>query len=299
MRVSERMRFDIVQNRVHEAKGRNAEAMEKLSSQKEVTLLSDDPTKATQIIRLRDTITDVVQFQKNIDYSKGLLDVTENSLDRMSTSLIRAKELAIGMANDTNDAKAKEATSREIREIMNEVVQIANTTFKGKYIFGGFRNQTPPLSLDGDFLGDDGQLFLQVSTGDFRQVNLPGRYLFEASPDDRQNGHFNMVHSLEVLFDGMAANDKNSIHRAMAELDHQIEKTTSTQATVGSQWNSLKSAADRLALEEVSLRANLSKVQDADFYNATSEFKRTETTLQSTLMASTKLLQPSLLNFLQ
>jgi flagellar hook-associated protein 3 FlgL len=293
------MRFDIVQNRVNEAKSGNADAMERLSSQKDVRLLSDDPTKATQIIRLRDSITDVVQFQKNIDYSKGLLEVTENSLERMGTSLIRAKELAIGMANDTNDAKAKEATSREIREIMNEVVQIANTTFKGRFVFGGFRNQTPPLSLDGDFLGDDGQLYLQVSSGDFRQVNMPGRYLFEASPDDRQNGHFNMVHALEVLFDGMVSNDKTAIHKAMSELDHQIEKTTSSQATVGSQWNSLKSAQDRLALEEVSLRTNLSKVQDADFYNATSEFKRTETTLQSTLLSSTKLLQPSLLNFLQ
>lgn len=299
MRVSERMRFDIVHNRVNEAKTRNANAMEKLSSQKEVRLLSDNPTKATQMIRLRDNILDAEQFQKNIEYSKGLLEVTENALDRIGTSLMRAKELAIGMANDTNDARAKEATSREIREIMNEVVQIANTTYKGRYVFGGFRNLTPPLSLDGEFLGDDGSLFLQVSPGDFRQVNLPGRYLFEASPEDRSFGHYNMIHTLEVLFDGMANNDKNSIHKALHELDHQLEKTTSSQATVGSQWNALKSANDRLALEEVNLKSNLSRVQDADFYEATSEFRRTETTLQSTLLSATKLLQPSLLNFLQ
>lgn len=299
MRVSERMRFDIVQNRVNDAKTRNATAMEKLSSQKEVRLLSDDPTKATQIIRARDAISDAVQFQKNIEYSQGLLEVTEGALERIGSSLMRAKELAIGMANDTNDARSREASSREIREIMNEIVQIANTTYKGRYVFGGFRNLTPPLSLDGDFLGDDGSLYLQVSPSDFRQVNLPGRYLFEASAEDRNQGHYNMIHTLEVLFDGMASNDKNSIHKALQELDHQLEKATSSQATIGSQWNGLKSAQDRLAIEEVNLRSGLSKLQDADFYAATSEFRRTETSLQSTLLSATKLLQPSLLNFLQ
>ena len=113
------------------------------------------------------------------------------------------------------------------------------------------------------------------------------------------HGHFNMIHTLEVLFDGTANNDKNSIQKALNELDHQLEKTTSSQATIGSQWNGLKSAQDRLAIEEVNLRSNLSKAQVADFYEATSEFRRTETTLQSTLLSSTKLLQPSLLNFLQ
>jgi flagellar hook-associated protein 3 FlgL len=46
-------------------------------------------------------------------------------------------------------------------------------------------------------------------------------------------------------------------------------------------------------------KKQLSGVEDADMYDATSEFKRTETALQSTLQASTKLLQPSLLNFMQ
>ena len=57
MRVSERMRYDLVNQRVHDAKTSNAHAMDRLSSQKEVQKLSDNPIGAAQIIRYRDQIT--------------------------------------------------------------------------------------------------------------------------------------------------------------------------------------------------------------------------------------------------
>jgi flagellar hook-associated protein 3 FlgL len=299
MRISERMRYDQVENRVHDAKSQNADAMERLSSQKDVRKLSDNPIAATQIIRHRDAITDTMQFQKNIEYSKGLLERSETALGSIADGLMRAKELAVGMANDTYDAKSRDASGREVREIMEQVVQLANTSFNGRYIFGGFRNQTPPLSLDGEYVGDDGRLFLQISPGDFRQVNVPGRFVFEASADERSAGHFDMIHTLDMLYDGLTHDNKDSIRAAMGELDHQLEKTTSHQATIGAAWNTLNTTGDRLGNEETVMRTQLSKAQDVDFYDATSEFKRTEVVLQSTLMASTKLLQPSLLNFLQ
>ncbi len=299
VRVSDRLRYENVHNRVAGAKDQNMAQLDRLASQKDIRKLSDDPIGATQVIRFRDTILDLQQYQKNIDYSKGLLERSEASLGSIADNLIRAKELAVAMANDTYDANSREAASREVREIMDELVQLGNTTFNGRFIFGGFRNQTPPLSLDGDYLGDDGAIFLQVSKGNFRQVNLQARSIFEASPDERAKGHFNMMHTMDVLLQGLTTGSKHDIHVAMKELDFQLEKATSAQATIGGVWKSLDDTKARLGSEEILNRSKLSETQDADMYDATSEFKRTEAVLQGTLMASTKLLQPSLLNFLQ
>ncbi len=299
MRISERMRYDTVSNRIHDAKGQNAHAMERLSSQKDVQKLSDDPVAATGIIRFREKIDAAKQYQTNIEYSRGFLDRSEEAMQALNDNLIRAKELSVAMANDSYDGMSRDATGREVREIIDEVIQIGNTTFNGRYIFAGFRNQTPPLTVDGDYLGDDGAIFLQMSPANFRQINVPGRGVFEASPDEREKGHSNLVHTLEVLYDGLQSNNKDMIRSAMSELDFQLEKATSNQATIGAISNSLKETAARLSSEDVTMRASLSKLQDADMYDATSEFKRTETVLQSTLLSSTKLLQPSLLNFLQ
>jgi flagellar hook-associated protein 3 FlgL len=299
MRVSERMRYDVVQDRINNTKETNANALERLSTQKDVRKLSDNPIKASDIIRYRDQFRSISQFQKNIEYSKGLLEITESSLERVTNGLVRAKELAVAMSNDSNDAGSRHATSAEIKEIIDEIVQTANSTFNGRYIFSGFRNDTPALSLDGDFLGDDGALFLQISPDDFRQVNMPGRYVFEANQEERNQGHFNMIDSLELLYAGLVHNEKEAIHKAMSELDHQLEKATSSRATVGGLAGSLSAALGRLEGDGLHVRNTLSKTEDADIFDASSDFRRTESMLQATLMSSTKLLQPSLLNFLQ
>lgn len=298
-RVSERQRYDQVQRRVEQAKDRNARQLDRISTQKDILNLSDDPIGAKQAIRFRDKIDDVKQYQKNIDYSKGLLERSEAALGGISDSLIRCKELAVAMANDTYDGASRDATSREVREVLEDIVSLGNSTFNGRYVFGGFRSRTPPVSIEGDYLGDDGALFLQIGQGTFRQVNLQARNLFDPTEEEKQKGHFNMINTVELLYDGLRANDKNSIQKAITELDFQLEKSTSYQATIGGIWKSLQDTDQRLQNEEVQTAAALSKAEDADVYDASSEFRRTEVVLQGTLMSATKLLQPSLLNFLQ
>jgi len=130
-------------------------------------------------------------------------------------------------------------------------------------------------------------------------MNIQARNLFEADPSEAESGRYGLMQTFDVLLKGLHSNDKEMIHKSMGELEFQLEKATSYQATIGGIWGSLANTSQRLEGEVDFEKENLSKVQDADMFAATSEFKRTETVLQSTLMASNKLLQPSLLNFMQ
>src|SRR4051812_27688124 len=103
MRISEKLRYDTVEERVNNAKEMNAHEMDRLSSNKDIMKLSDGPVRAKQAIRYRDQISDLGQFQKNIEFSKGLLERSETAISSIGENLMRLKELAIGMANDTND----------------------------------------------------------------------------------------------------------------------------------------------------------------------------------------------------
>ncbi len=299
MRISERHRYDVSNTNIQRAKSENASDLERLSTQKRINAISDDPIGSTNSLTFRDRIGTLKQFQKNIDFSKGYLDRAEMAISTIQDNLIRAKELAIAMSNDTYAWNSREATAREIKEIISEVVQLANTTYNNRYVFSGFRTQTPALSTEGNFLGDDGAIFLQVSEGNFRQVNIQARDLFEASPEERENRHFNMVDSLDILYTGLMEDEKQMVYKALDELEFQMEKTSSYQASVGAMFNALQGTSKRLELDEESSTIGLSKIEDVDAYKATSDFKRSETTLQSTLLASSKLLQPSLLNFMQ
>ena len=299
MRISERQRYAITQSRVEDAKSNNAKMLEMMSTQKRINALSDDPVGAGQAVKYKSSIAGAKQYLRNIDFAKGYIERTESALSGIHEVLIRAKELAVGMANSTYGAESRTATARELKEIMDSVVSMGNSTYGGRYVFGGFRTQTPPLSRDGAFMGDDGAIFLQIGEGTFRRVNLSARELFEATPQDRDGGHFNMIDCLDVLYTGLNTNDVAMIRVAMDELDWQLEKSSSYQATLGSVFNALEETRKRVDLGEELTTAGLSRIEDSDMYEAASDFKKTEAILQSTLLASNKLLQPSLLNFLQ
>ena len=223
----------------------------------------------------------------------------EDGLTSLTDNLVRAKELAVAMANDTNNAESRAATAREIREIMDEVVLIGNSQFANRFVFAGFRNTEPPLTEDGNYVGDDGSIYVQVGPGSFRPINIPARYLFETDPSDRAEGHSNMVTTLENLYESLKDNSKDGIHSAMSQLDFHLEKTTSYQASLGGMSNAITQTQQRTERDLEFSKASLSQVEDADAFKVMSDFKKTESILQSTLLASNKVLQPSLLNFMQ
>lgn len=299
MRVSERQRHAVAINRMETAKRLNSDAMSVLSTQKKLMKVEDDPIGMTQVIRGRHALRKMDSFLDNIKFSKGFLSVSETALQGVQNNLQRAREVAVAMANDSYALDSRESVAREISEIINEVINLGNSQFNGHFVFSGFRSRTPAFSHDGTFLGDDGAIYMEVADGNFRQVNLLGRRVFEATVKDTEKGHFNLIDALKLLKDSLNADDKKGIYKAIDELQYQLEKTAALQSNVGAIWSAMEQAEERIELQKEQKIDTVSKVEDADMFKATSDFKRTETALQTTLMASNKLLQPSLLNFLQ
>lgn len=299
MRVSEKQRFIIANRHVDHSKEQNAQALKQLSSQKRINELHDDPVGVARIIKHKAVLSDFDNFQKNVNFSLGFTEIAESSLSSIADRLSRASELAIAMSNDTYANDSRRATAKEIEEIANQVVQLANTKYNGKSIFSGFRTDAPTLDQNGSFLGDDGAIFLQVGHEEHKRINLSGRDIFDSDEMQKEKGHMNMIHSLEVLKDAMIADDKDLIYKMVDEISFQIEKTNSFQASIGSVWQSLEQVQKRLDMSKEEEIKRISRIEDADIFQSTSDFKRTESILQSTLLASNKFLQPSLLNFMQ
>jgi flagellar hook-associated protein 3 FlgL len=299
MRVSERQRYSQVEGRVQRAKSDNARAMDEVATQKSIRAISDNPIGMTRSLRFKDQIGTMNQHVRNMDLSKGFMQKAEDALTNLADNLIRAKELAVGMANDTNNAPSRAATGREVREIIDEIVLVANSQYANRYVFGGFRNGTPPISGDGSFVGDDGIIFVQVAPGSFRPINLNARNLFEPTSEERLEGHANLIHSMEAFYNSLMNNDKDGIKKSLDELDFHMGKATSYQASIGGMFNSIHKTQERTEKDIDFTKATLSSVEDSDAFKATSDFKKSEAVLQSTLLASNKVLQPSLLNFMQ
>ncbi len=299
MRVSDRHRYEVANNRIEKAKDASVGVMNQLSSQRRIGAIHEDPVGSTKILKQKDRLSDIRNFQTNIAFSQGFVNASEEAISIISERLQRARELTIAMANDTYGPESRSATAKEIGEIITGIVQMGNSRYGSRFLFSGFRTNAPALDDDGNFLGDDGEIFIQVGEGRFQRINSSGRQLFGGGKDNTGVEHGGMIDSLANLLNGLESNSKDVIFKSLGELDFHIDKAISLQTAIGASSASLNDVFKQLDSNLDLERDVLSKIEDLDVLQATSDFKRTESVLQSTLVTSNKMLQPSLMNFLQ
>lgn len=298
MRVSEQQRFWLTANRIYHAKKESLAALRQLSTQKRINDLHDDPIGMIDLVRIDKNVTELNSFRKNVAFSKGFLDTSEQAISGIRDALGRAQELAIAMSNDTYAADSRGATAEEVKVLTDQIVSLGNSRFGGKYVFSGFRSATPALSLDGNYQGDDGTIFLQTDPETLSAINVSGRDLFSATSDQVAEGHMGLLDSMNILRESLLSNDKTSLYRATEELQYQLDKVTSLQASVGALWNTLEQADSRVDLVDEQLQTSKSNIEQVDIFDASSRFKKAETMLSATLTASNKLLQPTLMDYI-
>ena len=250
MRISDNQRYRISNHRVNIAKSDNQHKMEQISTQKRINRVSDDPVALGRVIKYKSGVKDMEQFQRNIEFTKGYIERSEASLSGINDALVRAKELSVSLASDTFAHDSRLAASREVDQLIQGIVALANSQYGNRYVFGGFRSLTPPLSRDGVFTGDDGAIFLQTDYGGFQQINLQARELFSATNQEQAEGHQGMIDTLLMLKDGLKSDDVPTIRKAMDGLDYQMSKTTDFIAKLGAIHNGVEGTLKRLEISQ-------------------------------------------------
>lgn len=149
-------------------------AQEEVSTGKKVLLPSDDPSAVSRLIDIEESLSQIKQFDENINYATQRLNLEETSLESSLLVLQRVRELSIQAANTGgNNLQGQQSIASEIKEKLSEILDYANIRDEnGDYIFSGFQSKTQAFSNDGagnfSFNGDQGQLGVRI--GSSRQV---------------------------------------------------------------------------------------------------------------------------------
>ncbi|MCJ7615158.1 MAG: flagellar hook-associated protein FlgL [Desulfobacterales bacterium] len=122
-----------------------------ISSGKRINKPSDDPIGMGRVLDYRKTLCAIDQYNRNIAHGESWLNVTDSTLNTAGDLLIRAKELALSQANATASAATRESVAEEVKNIYDNLLQLANTKLGDSYIFAGHKTDTPPFSRDDDY----------------------------------------------------------------------------------------------------------------------------------------------------
>ncbi len=179
MRIADKMQYNQVNRNVSKNRNEMADLQNQAATQKRVTKPSDDPTAATRVLAARTEEKGNRQFIRGIDSAKSFLEFTDQTLGEMTELLVRAKELAVGQANDAgSNEESRRVVGTEIDQIFNQSIQIGNRKLGERFIFGGFRTSDKPFTAEGEYLGDDGSMKVPINKDSFVTLNIPGNRVF-------------------------------------------------------------------------------------------------------------------------
>jgi flagellar hook-associated protein 3 FlgL len=131
-----------------------------ISSGRRVLSPADDPSAAEQVLSLQQALTINNQYARNSTVARNRLQLEESTLGNVTDLLHGVRERAIQGVNDTLTASDRRFVATELRERLNQLLELANTRdSNGEYIFAGNRSLTQPFARQADgsyaYNGDD------------------------------------------------------------------------------------------------------------------------------------------------
>lgn len=121
----------------------------------------------------------------------------------------------------------------------------------------------------------------------------------ELTSTDRNTREVDSVFTTLIrMRDALEAGDDETFEREVNRLETDIDRVTFSRAEIGTRLENLDAIKDRLADEDVSLRAALSEEIEADLVDVISEFTAKQAALQASLQISGTLLNLSILDFI-
>ncbi len=112
---------------------------EQMSSGKKIQKPSDDPIVAARALKLRTNVAEIAQYKTNAKDALSWLEITEQAITNTTDMLKRINALANQGATGTLTAENRASIATEISELKDQIVNEANVSYAGRYVFGGYQ----------------------------------------------------------------------------------------------------------------------------------------------------------------
>ena len=310
MRITNAMIARRTQNYIQENMSRVARTQEKMSTGRALLRLSDDPPALSQALTVRGNIEMNQQYMRNITDGLSYLYGADTALGTAGEVLQKALEYAIQGANGTLAPDDMKAIGEQIDKMVDEMVDIANTTVGGKYIFAGTKNSRPPFNRapgtdNITYQGDNNRVSREILDQASYPIDVPAITSDPVNPgvfgtvDGNNIVNGGVFKVLLALRDNLKAEKVSDVEKSIGEINDQLDHLLRYRVQVGARTNHFESVRDQLSDQEVRLTQVLSNLEDADIARVSVDLAREQLTYQAALAAGAKILQISLLDYLR
>lgn len=298
MRVTQNTIANMVRDNIQTIQQRSELLQQEASTGLKVSAPGDDPVSAQQILDMKALMASGDQYQRNISNGTSWLSMAESAMSGMGDAITRVKELSLEMSTGTTDPSAYPAAVTELQQLKSQLISLGNTQINGRYIFGGFKNDTPPFDSAGTFNGTDDNVNIEIGQGEFLPINYSGGKILRGGTPPGSTGT-DVIGTIDNIITALNGNNPAGVKAELTNLDKSLDQVLSYRTDLGARLNRLTGASSIIDDTKLSLTKVVSDKQDIDFAQVLSDLTKQQTAYQAALAASAKVSQISLLDYLK
>ncbi|PYE50648.1 flagellar hook-associated protein FlgL [Paenibacillus barcinonensis] len=289
---------------------RNAQQMNNTQTQmatgRKINKPSDDPVGITYSLRYRAELSSNEQYQKNVDSATSWLDFNDTVMDQAGSIVQRLRELTVQASTGTNPQSALDSVKEEVMQLKEQLIDVANSKLNGKYIFNGETYDIKPYQFTKDadgasdttdaasVLTDTGKINFIVGESVQLPINVTGNEVFGSETEED-----NLFVVLNNIIDALKDGDQKELSKQLGTIDSRMDKMLAIRSEIGAKTNRIDLMMGRLDDLGVNLTDLQAKVEDADYAELIMKSKIQENIYNASLSAGSKIISPSLVDFLR
>lgn len=294
---------------------------------------SDDPSAIRPVLTTRTQMSRTDRYLETMGVSLDKMQATDGHMASVENILQRAKELALSAVNSSMSAEDLSTIADEIAEIRQQLLDSANATIDGKYIFSGFEETTKPFvenpaydpalydETDSTtwpyiYQGDANPTELEFTPGEYVEVDITGSDLFmgisnsnwvdsatpaAGQPEANRVDIFSVLKRTEEAIRAGNFDDPlgagGSVQSQIDNLETAANQNRRIRSRLGARTARVDSAIQHQQLVKVDLEQILSRYQDADAIQTFNDIVQQETAFQAALNVTSRISDISILDY--
>jgi flagellar hook-associated protein 3 FlgL len=269
-----------------------------MSTGQRVNKPSDDPIAASQAVVVSQAQQQNEQYKTARTFATQKVSLEENVLSQVTTAVTAAHTSLVAAANGTLSDDDRASMATELQGVRDQLLNLANSTDgNGRYIFGGYKTDTPPFNAAGTYNGGNVAISQQVDasrsmviahTGDQVFNSITSNAIPEPGGGTSQTNVFSMlddaIAALKVPVSGdeaAQAVSQAALDKANRGLTNSLNNVSTVRAQLGTQLQELTNLDELGDDRSLSLKTQMSDLVDVDWNSVISSYTMQQTALQA------------------
>lgn len=331
MKVTEASTFRLMQTNLERITSKLQDLRNQGATGLKLNKPSDDPASIRPVLTTRTQIRDTDRYLETMGVTADKMEATDGYMASIENVLQRVKEITTNAINSGMSVADRATLADEVAQLKQQLLDSANATVDGKYIFAGYQENTKPfveninynpaLAYDPTntntwpvlYNGNANPTQLEITPGEYVDANITGNQLFlgisNANWDETTHaanapsapGQVDIFSVLTRTEAAIRVNDITGPDGMQANLDN-LESAANQERVLRSRLGNRATRVEAATAQEESVKIDLAQIlsryQDADAIATFNDISKQETAFQAALSITAKVSKISILDYL-